>query len=82
MLPAAITAVPSYRVAVTAGTLPAGLILDTATGLITGTPSAVTPSAPITLTLTDGFGRAPRRRFSWTVLAGADHHGTRRPGQT
>ena len=44
-LPATITAVPSFRVAITAGTLPAGLTLDTATGLISGTPSAVTASA-------------------------------------
>ncbi len=36
-----ITAVPSFRIAVTAGTLPAGLMLDTATGWISGTPSAV-----------------------------------------
>ncbi len=65
-----IKAVPSYRVAITAGTLPAGLILDTATGQISGTPAAVTASAPLTLTLTDGFGRVATASFSWTVLAG------------
>lgn len=63
-----IVAVPSYRVALTAGTLPAGLFLNTATGGITGTPSAVTPSTSLTLTLTDGFGRATTTSFTWTVV--------------
>jgi type II secretory pathway pseudopilin PulG len=65
-----IKAVPSYRVAIIAGTLPPGLILDTATGSISGTPAAVTADTPLTLTLTDGFGRVATASFSWTVLAG------------
>lgn len=69
-LPTTITAVPSFRVAITAGSLPAGLILDTATGRISGTPSAVRAGASLTLTVTDGFGRASSTSFSWTVLAG------------
>ncbi|MEP6559788.1 MAG: putative Ig domain-containing protein [Nakamurella sp.] len=68
-LPAAFTAVPTSRFAITSGTLPAGIFLDTATGLISGIPSLVTPSTPLTLTLTDGFGRTAAESFSWTVLA-------------
>ncbi|MET0864840.1 MAG: putative Ig domain-containing protein [Nakamurella sp.] len=68
-LPAIFTAVPSVRFAVTAGSLPAGLVLHSATGLITGTPSAVQPSTELSLTLTDGFGRATTASWRWTVLA-------------
>ena len=67
-LPATFTAVPTARFALTSGTLPAGLILDTATGVIAGSPSAVTSSTPLVLTLTDGFGRATTSSFTWTVL--------------
>jgi len=63
------TAVPSARFAVTSGTLPAGLMLDTASGLISGTPSAVTASTSLTLTLTDGFDRSTTTSFTWTVQA-------------
>lgn len=62
------TAVPTSRFALTAGTLPAGLFLDTATGVITGSPAAVITSTPLTLTVTDGFGRAASASFTWTVL--------------
>ena len=62
------TAAPTFRFAITTGSLPAGLVLDTATGVITGTPSEVTSSTPLVLTLSDGFGRATTARFSWTVV--------------
>ena len=62
------TAVPSARFAVTSATLPVGLTLDTASGLISGTPLAVTSSTSLTLTLTDGFGRAATASFTWTVV--------------
>ncbi len=63
-----VTAVPSFRLAVTEGMLPAGLVLDTATGRITGTPSKEQAAASLTVTLTDGFGRAASTSFAWTVL--------------
>ncbi len=68
-LAATITAVPTFKVTITAGNLPVGLSLDTATGRITGTPSVVAGSTPITLTVTDGFGRATAVSFTVTVLA-------------
>lgn len=67
-LTVAVVAVPTYTVTVTAGTLPAGLILTPASGLISGTPSAVTPSTSVTLTVTDGFGRTTTATFTWQVL--------------
>ena len=69
ILPASFQAVPTVRFAIAAGTLPAGLFLDAASGLISGTPSAVTPTTQITLRLTDGFGRVATAGFTWTVLA-------------
>ncbi|MDH5655092.1 MAG: putative Ig domain-containing protein, partial [Spirochaetia bacterium] len=46
----------SNSFAVTAGTLPAGLLLDGTTGVISGTPTAVTASSVITITATNGGG--------------------------
>ena len=80
-LPATITAAPSYSVAVTSGSLPAGLILTPATGLISGTPSALTSAAPVTLTLTDGFGRVATATFTWTVVAALVTTAPPGPGQ-
>ncbi len=69
-LPMTIVAAPSYSVALTAGTLPLGLFSpDAASGLITGKPSVVTPTTPVTLMLTDGFGRTTTATFTWTVVA-------------
>ncbi|WP_067496494.1 putative Ig domain-containing protein [Actinoplanes sp. TFC3] len=53
----------------TSATLPAGLVLDKATGLITGTPTTA-KTANVTLTVTDS-GLVPRTSsvtFSWQVL--------------
>ena len=48
----------AYTFSVTAGTLPAGLVLSAATGAITGTPTAAVggPAAALTITVTDTFG--------------------------
>ncbi len=40
--------------AVTSGTLPAGLSLNSTTGIITGTPTAVTAASNVTITATNG----------------------------
>jgi hypothetical protein len=42
-----------YTWSLTSGTLPAGLSLNTATGAITGTPTAVVSATPLTFTVTD-----------------------------
>ena len=69
VLPVTVTAIPTFKVTITAGTLPSGLNLDTATGIITGVPLTVAGATSVTLTLTDGFGRAISASFTWTVLA-------------
>jgi hypothetical protein len=56
-----------YRWSVTAGSLPAGLTLNGATGVISGTPTTL-GSYAFTITLTDGSGRAASRSYSLTVL--------------
>lgn len=67
-LPVTVSAVPSYRVNLTSGTLPAGLALDTATGRITGSPVTAAAATSLTLTLTDGFGRTTTAVFAWTIV--------------
>ena len=67
-LPLAVIAVPTYTVAITSGMLPAGLSLTPATGLISGTPSAVTAASSVTLTVTDGFGRSASTTVNFVVL--------------
>ncbi len=47
---------PSYTWALTSGTLPAGLALNTTTGVISGTPTSATGGAAITLRATDTNG--------------------------
>ncbi|GAA0559388.1 hypothetical protein GCM10010172_48080 [Paractinoplanes ferrugineus] len=49
-----------------AGALPAGLALDPATGIVTGTPTT-TGTTPVTLTLTDKYGLTAAQTFTWTV---------------
>jgi hypothetical protein len=56
-----------YRWSVTAGSLPAGLTLNGATGVISGTPTTL-GSYAFTITLTDGSGKTISRAYSMTVL--------------
>ena len=53
--------------AVTTGTLPAGLTLNSSTGLITGTPTA-SGAAAFTVTATDSASRTATRALTLTVL--------------
>lgn len=49
------------------GSLPAGLSLDSATGTISGTPSAVAAAAAYTVTVSDGSGQTGSATISITV---------------
>jgi len=61
------TGVPPLTWQVTSGTLPSGLILA-ASGLVTGIPTTLVASTPITVTVTDAFGRTGTASFTWTVV--------------
>ena len=61
------TGVPPLTWQVTSGTLPSGLILA-ASGLVSGIPTTLVPSTPITVTVTDAFGRTGTASFTWTVV--------------
>jgi Leucine-rich repeat (LRR) protein/sugar lactone lactonase YvrE len=56
---------PSY--AVNSGTLPAGLTLTAANGLLSGVPTAAGVFGPITLAATNGFGSTTSAPFNITV---------------
>ncbi len=58
----------SYTFSVSAGSLPAGLALNAATGAITGTPTTAATSN-FTITATDGLGATGARAYSVTVNA-------------
>ena len=58
-----------YAWTVAIGTLPAGLTLNTATGAITGTPTAVGTSA-VTIEVRDAAGQTARAPFTFEVLSG------------
>ena len=58
----------SYTFSVTAGSLPAGLSLNAATGAITGTPTTAATSN-FTITATDGLGATGARAYSVTINA-------------
>jgi hypothetical protein len=57
-----------YTYAVTAGSLPAGLVLNPATGALTGTPTSAGP-ATFTVTATDANGCAGSVSYTMAVLA-------------
>ena len=61
---------PPYTWAVTSGVLPAGLALNTSTGAISGTPTAVASGTPVTFTVTDSGTPAQTQSatLSMTVL--------------
>ncbi len=59
----------AYTFSVSAGTLPAGLSLNGASGVLSGTPTTAATSA-FTVTATDGNGRTGSRAFSVTIAAG------------
>ena len=61
---------PAYTFAV-APVLPAGLILSTITGQITGTPTAILTATDFTVTVTDGASQTSSKTFSLTVNAAA-----------
>lgn len=56
--------------AVTSGSLPADLTLDTSTGAISGTPT-VAGTSSFTVTATDAAGRTSSRAFTLAISAGA-----------
>lgn len=56
---------PSF--ALTSGTLPAGLVLNPATGVISGTLTEPASSSGLILTLTDSFDQATARTGSFTI---------------
>ena len=52
----------------TAAGLPAGLSIDSASGLISGTPAtAGTFGVTVTVTVTDTTGASERASFTWTI---------------
>ncbi|HEX3841824.1 MAG TPA: putative Ig domain-containing protein [Acidimicrobiales bacterium] len=57
-----------YVWSVTAGSLPAGLTLNAATGVISGTPTGSGP-ASFTVTLTDANGKTDTKSYAPTILA-------------
>lgn len=59
-----------YSYSVSSGSLPAGLTLDTGTGVISGTPSALATST-FTITVSDALGASGSRSYNLQVLAQA-----------
>lgn len=57
---------PGQTLAYSAAGLPAGLSIDPATGLISGTPSTV-GTGMVTVTATDGTGASDSAVFTWTI---------------
>ena len=62
------TGVPPLTWQVTSGVLPLGLTLA-ADGLVSGNPTTLVTNTPLTVTVTDAFGRRGSASFTWTVVA-------------
>jgi type II secretory pathway pseudopilin PulG len=62
------TGVPSVTWSITAGSLPAGLTLDPASGAVSGTPTATVTNRSVTITVTDAFLRTSSTTFTWSVV--------------
>ena len=56
-----------YTFAVTSGALPAGLSLNATTGQISGTPTAVVTSTPLTIRVTDANGQTATANLTLTI---------------
>lgn len=68
--PSASGGTPPYTFSIAAGALPAGLLFDTGTGVITGTPTGAESQAGIVLRVTDAAdATADLAAFGITVLA-------------
>jgi hypothetical protein len=68
----AVGGAPPYIWALTAGTLPAGLIFTPASGTIGGTPTVAVPSAPLSFQVTDSGQPAQTKSVNITLtIAGA-----------
>ncbi|HET9655517.1 MAG TPA: putative Ig domain-containing protein, partial [Kineosporiaceae bacterium] len=72
LAPSVIGGTPPYRWTVTAGTLPAGLALDPATGVISGTPTAAV-TATLTLQVLDAHGATGSQIGPFTVYPHLPH---------
>jgi large repetitive protein len=60
---------PPYSWAITIGTLPPGLILNSGTGVITGTPTQA-GTFPFAAQVTDASGASIQKQYTITVVAG------------
>jgi len=54
---------PPYRFAVVEGSLPAGIVLDSASGSLSGTAAVTPPDTALTMEVRDGQGTTDRRVF-------------------
>jgi putative Ig domain-containing protein len=52
----------------TAGGLPTGIVINAATGVMSGTPSGPDGAYPVTVTATDTGGRTAKAYFTWTIV--------------
>ncbi len=70
-----------YTWAVSGGTLPAGLSLNTTTGAITGTPTTAVVGASVTVRVTDAVGRTASQARTITIVATPTLTGTLAAGE-